>query len=137
MVTANRVNDLFEDIKHTSSTQREVSKIHDEVDRRVLQEADVIGITTTGLAKRISAQLCRGLDVKSSFGGSRRSDGTAHAFSTGIMNSCDPKSTTGLSLESNQGVLYQLDRSQFERLSVGRIPWAEPLGCAARDIKKL
>ncbi|KFG84214.1 hypothetical protein MANI_116058 [Metarhizium anisopliae] len=46
------VDDLFEDIKHTSSTQREVSKIHDEVDRRVLQEADVIGITTTGLAKR-------------------------------------------------------------------------------------
>ena len=32
-----------------------MTDVHDEVDQRVSQTADVIGVTTTGLAKRIAA----------------------------------------------------------------------------------
>lgn len=50
----NALDDLYERVKSTDSTHKQLADIHDEVDRRVLQAADVIGITTTGLAKRIS-----------------------------------------------------------------------------------
>lgn len=54
------LDDLFEEVRETDSIQRQLTNIHDEVDRRVLQDADVIGITTTGLAKRISTlQTCK------------------------------------------------------------------------------
>ncbi|EXJ78660.1 hypothetical protein A1O1_09061 [Capronia coronata CBS 617.96] len=46
--------ELYEKVKETDSNQHQITSIHDEVDRRVLQEAEVIGITTTGLARRIS-----------------------------------------------------------------------------------
>jgi hypothetical protein len=48
------LDDLYESVKTTDSAHKQLTDIHDEVDRRVLQAADVIGITTTGLAKRIS-----------------------------------------------------------------------------------
>ena len=41
-------------IDDAANTHTQLSKIHDEADRRVLQGADVIGVTTSGLAKRIS-----------------------------------------------------------------------------------
>lgn len=50
----NALDDLYERVKTTDSAHKQLADIHDEVDRRVLQAADVIGITTTGLAKRIS-----------------------------------------------------------------------------------
>lgn len=50
----NALDDLYERVKSTDSAHKQLADIHDEVDRRVLQAADVIGITTTGLAKRIS-----------------------------------------------------------------------------------
>lgn len=50
----NALDDLYESLKTTDSAHKQLVDIHDEVDRRVLQAADVIGITTTGLAKRIS-----------------------------------------------------------------------------------
>lgn len=48
------LDDLYERVKTTNAAHKQLADIHDEVDRRVLQAADVIGITTTGLAKRIS-----------------------------------------------------------------------------------
>ena len=123
------VDDLYEDIKHTSSEQREVSNIHDEVDRRVLQEADVIGITTTGLAKRISTlQRLRCKVVICEEAGevmephmlSALLPTVEHIIQIGDHEQLRPQiNNFGLSLESKQGKLYQLDRSQFERLSVG------------------
>lgn len=41
-------------VDEAASTHVQLMKIHDEADRRVLQGADVIGVTTSGLAKRIS-----------------------------------------------------------------------------------
>jgi hypothetical protein len=50
----NKTDELFEFVKSTHNIHEQLEDIHDEVDRRVLQTADVIGVTTTGLAKRIS-----------------------------------------------------------------------------------
>ncbi|CZS92503.1 uncharacterized protein RAG0_03111 [Rhynchosporium agropyri] len=87
----NKTDELFELVKDSHAIHKQQEYIHDEVDRRVLQTADVIGVTTTGLAKRIS-----------------------------VLQRVHCKiNNHGLSLESKQGTPYQLDRSQFERLSVG------------------
>ena len=48
------MDDIYEHLKETRRCQTQIADIHDEVDRRVLQGAGVIGITTTGLSKRIS-----------------------------------------------------------------------------------
>lgn len=49
-----KTDELFESVQSSQSAQEQLENIHDEGDRRVLQTADVIGVTTTGLAKRIS-----------------------------------------------------------------------------------
>ncbi|KAK8143852.1 hypothetical protein G3M48_006653 [Beauveria asiatica] len=134
------VNDLVETIEGTSTEQRQVSNIHDEVDRRVLQEADVIGITTTGLAKRISTLqrlkckvvICEEAgEVMEPHILSALLPTVEHIIQIGDHEQLRPQiNNFGLSLESKQGTLYQLDRSQFERLSVGisgrpKIPLAQ------------
>jgi hypothetical protein len=49
--TTNRV---FELAKSAKNLYKQLSNVHDDVDRRVLQIVDVIRVTTTGLARRIS-----------------------------------------------------------------------------------
>ncbi|OAR02185.1 hypothetical protein LLEC1_04893 [Akanthomyces lecanii] len=139
------VDDLHENIKLITSTQREVSNIHDEVDRRVLQGADVIGITTTGLAKRISTlQRLRCKVVICEEAGevmephmlSALLPTVEHIIQIGDHEQLRPQiNNYGLSLESKQGKLYQLDRSQFERLSVG-IPGRPKIPVAQLDIQR-
>ncbi|KGQ06692.1 NFX1-type zinc finger-containing protein 1 [Beauveria bassiana D1-5] len=134
------VDDLVETIEGTSTEQQQVSNIHDEVDRRVLQEADVIGITTTGLAKRISTLqrlkckvvICEEAgEVMEPHILSALLPTVEHIIQIGDHEQLRPQiNNFGLSLESKQGMLYQLDRSQFERLSVGisgrpKIPLAQ------------
>lgn len=139
------VDELYEDIKATSSERRDVSNIHDEVDRRVLQEADVIGITTTGLAKRISTlQRLRCKVVICEEAGevmephmlSALLPTVEHIIQIGDHEQLRPQiNNFGLSLESKQGKLYQLDRSQFERLSVG-IPGRPKIPVAQLDVQR-
>ncbi|KAM3486345.1 hypothetical protein MY8738_000561 [Beauveria namnaoensis] len=139
------VDNLYEEINHTSSEQRKVSNIHDEVDRRVLQGADVIGITTTGLAKRISTlQRLRCKVVICEEAGevmephmlSALLPTVEHIIQIGDHEQLRPQiNNFGLSLESKQGKLYQLDRSQFERLSVG-IPGRPKIPVAQLDIQR-
>ena len=139
------LNDLIEDIEYTSSKQRDVSNIHDEVDRRVLQEADVIGITTTGLAKRISTLkrirckvvICEEAgEVMEPHMLSALLPNVEHIIQIGDHEQLRPQiNDFGLSLESKQGVMYQLDRSQFERLSVG-IPGRPKIPVAQLDVQR-
>ncbi|ORY07796.1 NFX1-type zinc finger-containing protein 1 [Clohesyomyces aquaticus] len=134
------LDDLYERVRTTDSTQKQLVDIHDEVDRRVLQAADVVGITTTGLAKRISTlQRVRCKVVVCEEAGevmephmiSALLPFAEHVIQIGDHEQLRPQiNNYGLSLESKQGGLYQLDRSQFERLSVGeagrpRIPVAQ------------
>lgn len=53
-IRVDAINDLFESVKAATKFQRQLTDVHDDVDRRVLQTADVIGVTTTGLARRIA-----------------------------------------------------------------------------------
>ncbi|KAK2593467.1 hypothetical protein QQS21_008840 [Conoideocrella luteorostrata] len=139
------VDDLCEDIKAASTTQQMVSNIHDEVDRRVLQAADVIGITTTGLAKRISTLrrlrckvvICEEAgEVMEPHMLSALLPTVEHFIQIGDHEQLRPQiNNFGLSLESKQGVLYQLDRSQFERLSVG-VPGRPKIPVAQLEVQR-
>jgi AAA domain-containing protein len=123
------LDDLFEEVKASDTTRQLLTNIHDEVDRRVLQDADIIGITTTGLAKRISTLqrvkckvvICEEAgEVMEPHILSAMLPAVEHFIQIGDHEQLRPQiNNYSLSLESRQGATYQLDRSQFERLSVG------------------
>ncbi|KAF1984925.1 NFX1-type zinc finger-containing protein 1 [Aulographum hederae CBS 113979] len=122
--------ELFELIKDAEKTHQNLLNVHEEVNRRALQDADVIGLTTSGLAKNISTlQHVRAKVVICEEAGevlephmiSALLPTVEHFIQIGDHQQLRPSINNfrDLSLESNQGILYQLDRSQFERLSVG------------------
>jgi hypothetical protein len=122
---------FFELIKDVENVQRDLTNVHNEVNRRVLQDADVIGLTTSGLAKNISTlQHVRSKVVICEEAGevmephmiSALLPTVEHFIQIGDHQQLRPSINNfeDLSLESKQGALYQLDRSQFERLSVGQ-----------------
>lgn len=124
------LDDIFERVKATERSQKLINNVHDEIDRRVLQNADVIGITTTGLAKRIATlQRVRCKVVICEEAGevmephmiSALLPAAEHFIQIGDHEQLRPQINNfkDLSLESRKGLQYQLDRSQFERLSVG------------------
>lgn len=126
----NEVTDeLFEALKETIALHKQRANIHDEVDRRILQTADVIGVTTTGLAKKIATlQHVRSKVVICEEAGevmephmlSALLPSVEHFVQIGDHEQLRPQiNNHKLSLESQQGISYQLDRSQFERLSIG------------------
>lgn len=122
--------ELFETVKDADTTQRHLANVHEELNRRVLQEADVIGLTTTGLAKNImtlqhvrcKVVICEEAgEVMEPHMISALLPTVEHCIQIGDHEQLRPSITNykDLSLESKRGLLYQLDRSQFERLSVG------------------
>jgi hypothetical protein len=124
------LDDIFERVKHTERIQKKITNVHDEIDRRVLQGADVIGITTTGLAKRIATLqhvsckviICEEAgEVMEPHMISALLPAAEHFIQIGDHEQLRPQINNfkDLSLESRKGLSYQLDRSQFERLSVG------------------
>ncbi|KAJ4354192.1 uncharacterized protein N0V89_005926 [Didymosphaeria variabile] len=124
------LDDVFEKVKDTERIQRQITNVHDEIDRRVLQDADVIGITTTGLAKRIATLqrvrckviICEEAgEVMEPHMISALLPAAEHFIQIGDHEQLRPQINNfkDLSLESRKGLSYQLDRSQFERLSVG------------------
>ncbi|KAI9656429.1 MAG: hypothetical protein M1829_000420 [Trizodia sp. TS-e1964] len=123
--------EFYELLKDADSYQRNLSNVHAEVDRRVLQDADIIGLTTSGLAKHISTLshvqakvvLCEEAgEVMEPHILSALLPAVEHFIQIGDHQQLRPQINNfqDLSLESDRGVLYQLDRSQFERLSVGQ-----------------
>jgi hypothetical protein len=120
---------VFELVKESERSRASQTAIHDDVDRRVLQTADVIGITTTGLAKRISTLrhveckvvICEEAgEVMEPHMISALLPSIEHFIQIGDHEQLRPQiNNYKLSLESTSGAEYQLDRSQFERLSVG------------------
>lgn len=121
-------NELFESARQTDRLHQELANIHDEVDRRVLETADVIGVTTTELAKKIATlkrMRCKVViceeagEVMEPHMLSTLLPSVEHFIQIGDHQQLRPQiNNYDLSLESPQGALYQLDRSQFERLSV-------------------
>lgn len=122
-------NELFDEVKAADESQQQSINVYDEVDRRVLQTADVIGVTTAGLAKRMAVLqhvtckvvICEEAgEVMEPHMLSALLPSVEHFIQIGDHQQLRPQiNTYNLSLESQQGLLYQLDRSQFERLSTG------------------
>lgn len=122
-------NKLFDEVKAVDQSGQQSTNVYDEVDRRVLQTADVIGVTTSGLAKRIEALqrvkckivICEEAgEVMEPHMLSALLPSVEHFIQIGDHQQLRPQiNNYKLSLESPQGSLYQLDRSQFERLSNG------------------
>ncbi|KAL9076756.1 MAG: hypothetical protein Q9161_000741 [Pseudevernia consocians] len=122
-------NELFDEIKAADGSQQQSIDVYNEVDRRVLETADVVGVTTSGLAKRIAALqhltckivICEEAgEVMEPHILSALLPSVEHFIQIGDHQQLRPQiNNYSLSLESQQGLLYQLDRSQFERLSTG------------------
>ena len=127
--TRNETTDeLFEMVRAADDLHQQLSNIHDDVDRRVLQTAKVIGVTTTGLARRIATLqhvsckvvICEEAgEVMEPHIISAFLPSVEHFIQIGDHQQLRPQiNNFHLSLESQRGTFYQLDRSQFERLSV-------------------
>lgn len=126
----NKVSELYEIINGAAKTQRQLNNIHEELNRRLLEGADVIGVTTSGLAKRISVLqqvrckviICEEAgEVMESHMISAMLPDVEHLIQIGDHEQLRPSVSNfrDLSLESERGKLHALDRSQFERLSIG------------------
>ncbi|KAF1968342.1 hypothetical protein BU23DRAFT_592152 [Bimuria novae-zelandiae CBS 107.79] len=121
--------EFFETFTDAIATQRHLKDVQEEVRRRVLQDADVIGLTTTGLAKNIATLqrvqckvvICEEAgEVMEAHMLSAMLPTVEHCIQIGDHEQLRPTiNEYDLSLESPKGRLYQLDRSQFERCSLG------------------
>lgn len=137
---------FFETIKDAEDAHRKIASVHEEVNRRLLQGADVIGITTSGLAKNLSTlQHVRSKVVLCEEAGEIMEPhilcallpNVEHFIQIGDHQQLRPSINNfrDLSLESSPGQLYQLDRSQFERLSIGQ-PGRPPLPVAQLNVQR-
>ncbi|KAF1833598.1 P-loop containing nucleoside triphosphate hydrolase protein [Decorospora gaudefroyi] len=126
----NKIGELYQIVNDAEKTQRELTNIHEELNRRILEEADVIGVTTSGLAKRITLLqqvkckviICEEAgEVMEPHMLSAMLPDVEHLIQIGDHEQLRPSVSNfrDLSLESERGKLHQLDRSQFERLSMG------------------
>lgn len=121
---------IFVSLEAGESLRGTLNNAHEEVKRRALLGADVIGVTTTGLAKE--AEMLRKLrskvviceeagEVLEAHVISAMMPGIEHFIQIGDHQQLRPQINNYLlSLESSTGSPYQLDRSQFERLAVGQ-----------------
>lgn len=123
-------DNLFEQVKEASKAFKTLTNIHDETNKRILEDADVIGVTTTGLAKNIAmlryvkakVVVCEEAgEVMEPHMLSTLLPSVQHLIQIGDHQQLRPQiNSYGLSLESQEGLRYQLDRSQFERLIIGK-----------------
>jgi hypothetical protein len=129
-VWSDAVAELSQTLDDATSCHKALDKVHDEADRRVLEGADVIGVTTSGLAKRVSVlQHVRSKVIICEEAGevmephmlSALLPTVEHCIQIGDHEQLRPSINNfqDLSLESKQGALHALDKSQFERLSIG------------------
>ncbi|OIW28699.1 NFX1-type zinc finger-containing protein 1 [Coniochaeta ligniaria NRRL 30616] len=120
---------LFANIRESENLYECVNSVHSEVNRRSLLTADIIGVTTTALARdiatlqklRAKVVVCEeAAEVLEAHMISALMPGVEHIIQIGDHQQLRPQiNNYSLSLENPRGMLYQLDRSQFERLAVG------------------
>jgi hypothetical protein len=121
---------IFELVDQAKRHREKIHSVHDDVSRRTLLQADVVGVTTTGLARNIK-MLCRlgvkviiceeAAEVMEPHLISALMPGVEHFIQIGDHRQLRPQIQNYLqfSLETAAGRAHQLDRSQFERRAVG------------------
>ncbi|KAJ3150005.1 hypothetical protein HDU89_003462 [Geranomyces variabilis] len=124
-----RQNRIRRAVAELSECQQDLKAHHLESDKRALENADIIGVTTTGLAT--NSRLLRSLNSKlliceeaaeilEAHTSTALLPNLEHAVLIGDHLQLRPKiSDYKLSLESPRGSMYALDQSLFERLALG------------------
>ncbi|KAI2785918.1 hypothetical protein POX_h09681 [Penicillium oxalicum] len=140
-----RTDLLFEAIDHAASIRNNINAVHDEINRRALIQADVIGITTTALARNIETLRRLGTkvvvceeaaEVMEAHVISALMPGVEHFIQIGDHRQLRPQiQNHSLSLETSTGRTWQLDRSQFERRAVGE-PGLDPAPVAQLNVQR-
>jgi hypothetical protein len=123
------IDGILDDFREDDAFAKQIRDVYDEVDRRILADADVIGVTTSGLARRISVLrhiesrvvICeKAGEVLEAHMLSALIPSVQHLIQIGDHQQLRPQiANHKLSMESHSGDLYQLDRSQFERMALG------------------
>ncbi|RTE73083.1 hypothetical protein BHE90_012479 [Fusarium euwallaceae] len=136
---------LFESIDQVEHLRRRKDNIHDEINRRCLLQADVVGMTTTSLARnyellrRVSPKviICEeAAEVMEAHVISALMPSVEHLIQIGDHKQLRPQiSSHSLSLETRSGLAWQLDRSQFERRAVGE-PGLPPAPVAQLNVQR-
>lgn len=144
-IQTEETNMLFEDICAAETLRNTLDSVHGELNRRALLAADVIGITTTGLARdvvtlrklRAKVVVCEeAAEVLEAHMISALMPGVEHVIQIGDHQQLRPQiNNYSLSLETQRGMLYQVDRSQFERLAVGE-PGISPMPVAQLNVQR-
>ncbi|KAK4204580.1 putative zinc-finger and helicase domain-containing protein [Triangularia verruculosa] len=140
------VNDhLFFHLEASKDANEAIHRVHTDVNSRALRAADVIGVTTTGLARNIS--MLRGIgakvvvceeaaEVMEPHIISAMMPGVEHFIQIGDHRQLRPQiNNYGFSVETPKGRRYQLDRSQFERRAEGE-PGLPALPVAQLNIQR-
>ncbi|KAJ4296678.1 hypothetical protein N0V90_006726 [Kalmusia sp. IMI 367209] len=125
---------FFETLSDVTAIHKHLRNVHEEVRRRVLQDADVVGLTTTGLANNIATLqrvrckvvICEEAgEVMEAHMLSAMLPTVEHCIQIGDHEQLRPTiNDYDMSLENPRGRLFQLDRSQFERLCIEEPGWA-------------
>lgn len=127
-ITGEIAREMTNSLRDIEDSKTTIRLVHEEVDRRILDTTDVIGLTTTGLAK--NASVLRSINAKVVVCEEAAEVLEAHMLGT-FMSSVQHLILIGdheqlrpqirnydlFSIESDQGKRYQLDRSLFERLA--------------------
>ncbi|KNG48654.1 nf-x1 finger and helicase domain protein [Stemphylium lycopersici] len=125
-----KVAQLYEILNAVAAWQVSLENVYAEASRRILEGADVIGITTSGLAGKISllkhvrckVMVCEEAgEILEPHMISALLPSVQHCIQIGDHEQLRPSVSNykDLSTESQRGRLHQLDKSQFERLCVG------------------
>lgn len=137
---------LFANIRESEDLHERVNSVHSEVNQRAPSTADIVGVTTMALARdmktlqKLGAKVVvceEAAEVSEAYIFSALIRGVQHIIQIGDHQHHDDDDNDNgdeddqqlrpqinnytLSLENPRGLLYQLDRSQFERLAVGEL----------------
>lgn len=137
---------MFELLGEANRYRERIHGVHDDVNRRTLLKAHVVGVTTTGLARNIKTLrnlgakvvICEeAAEVMEPHLISAFIPGVEHFIQIGDHRQLRPQIQNYLkfSLETATGRAYQLDRSQFERRAVGE-PGLPPLPVAQLNVQR-
>ncbi|KAJ6019932.1 hypothetical protein N7499_004174 [Penicillium canescens] len=136
---------LFEALDRAANLREDINAVHEEVNRRALIQADVVGITTTALARHIETLRRTGTkdiiceeaaEVMEAHVMSALMPGVEHFIQIGDHRQLRPQiQNHTLSLETSTGKSWQLDRSQFERRAVGE-PGLKPAPVAQLNVQR-
>ncbi|KAJ6113799.1 hypothetical protein N7523_007116 [Penicillium sp. IBT 18751x] len=136
---------LYEALDRGAKLRETINAVHEEINRRALIQADVVGVTTTGLARNIETIrrigtkviICEeAAEVMEAHVISALMPGVEHFIQIGDHRQLRPQILNySLSLETPTGRAWQLDRSQFERRAVGE-PGLKPISVAQLNVQR-